>query len=142
MLFLAAVYIWLAYTSQAGVLWVLILIFGAFLVAAGYQLAPLLGVLPLWFRQVWDLMLAGLARLAHLLTWLVAIVVALLEHLFYVFAAPLNKILGTPGVLRTRWERSRHDRQTLATRAWRRWARGRAIGGLAPRLRPRVLRVV
>lgn len=73
--------------------WFLNLLVGLFLVAAGYQLSPLLNVLRLWLWRLWNVVVLVLEGLWLALMRLLQLVVVILENVAYLLATPLDKVL-------------------------------------------------
>lgn len=89
-----ALFFTLAKATGLRAIWGSDLLVGLFLIAAGHQLGPLLNVVRLWLRRVWNLVLLvleaawlGFMRLLHIL-------VIVLEYASYLLAAPLDKVLS------------------------------------------------
>lgn len=76
-----------------GAVWFSNLVVGLFLIAAGYQLSPLLNVVRLWLLRVWNLVLYVLEVLWFALVRLVHVMVLILEYIFYLLAMPLENFL-------------------------------------------------
>jgi hypothetical protein len=87
-------YIVLAFRRIHGAEWLVTPVLGLFLIAAGYHLIPLLRVLRLWLRRVWDILVQIVHALGLLLIHAARFIVVVLEHVTYLFAAPLDKILS------------------------------------------------
>jgi len=77
-----------------GAIWFSNLVVGLFLIAAGYQLSPLLNVVRLWLSRVWNLIMLALEGLWLGFMRLLQIALAILENVSYLLAAPLDKLLS------------------------------------------------
>lgn len=91
---LVVFYVALAFSSTRGATWFINLIIGLFLVAAGYQMTPLMNVLRLWLKRV-----CSLVALLGQVIWItvavvVSFVVSILENLFFMFASPVDRLLN------------------------------------------------
>jgi len=76
-----------------GTVWFSNLLVGLFLIAAGYQLSPLLNIVRLWLLRVRNIVLYGLEALWITLIRLVRVIVVILENIFYLLAIPLENFL-------------------------------------------------
>jgi hypothetical protein len=83
-----------------GAVWFSNLVVGLFLIAAGYQLSPLLNIVRLWLLRVWNFVLYALEVLWFALVRFVHVMVVILENIFYLLAMPLENFL-----------RKRHERK-------------------------------
>jgi hypothetical protein len=89
---LIALYVVLAYTSSPS--WLTNALAGLFLVAAGYVLMPLLGVLSLWFAKWWARLRGAVALALLFLSRVVQGLVIMLETVARFFAEPLDRLIG------------------------------------------------
>lgn len=94
---LVVTYLTLLFTTASpigmGAVWFSNLVVGLFLIAAGYQLSPLLNIVRLWLLRVWNLVLHVLEVLWFALVRLVHVMVVILENIFYLLAMPLESFL-------------------------------------------------
>ena len=74
-----------------GGVWFVNLLIGLFLIAACYQLSPLLNVVPLWFWRLWNVVVLVLEVLWLALIRLLRLVIVILENIAYLLAAPLAR---------------------------------------------------
>jgi hypothetical protein len=82
----------IALPIRLGGLWFLNLLVGLFLIAAGYQLIPILSVMPLWLRRLWNLVVIAFQMIWLALVRFAQFLVIVLENLSYLFALPLLKL--------------------------------------------------
>ncbi|MBI4428092.1 MAG: hypothetical protein HY562_03125 [Ignavibacteriales bacterium] len=82
----------IALPISLGGLWFLNLLVGLFLIAAGYQLIPLLNVMRLWLRRLWNVVVIAFQMIWLVLVRIVQFVVIVLENLSYLLALPLLKL--------------------------------------------------
>jgi ABC-type multidrug transport system fused ATPase/permease subunit len=87
-----ALFFIIAWPMGLGVVWFFNLLFGLFLIAAGYQLSPLLYVVRLWLSQLWNVMVLVLEALWLALIRLLQLVVVILGEVSYLLATPLEKV--------------------------------------------------
>jgi hypothetical protein len=85
-------YVTLAYNG--GFAWILAALVGLFLMAAGHQLTPLLGVLPLSLARWWQGIAVVAGAIALLLVRVVIGVVFVLEFVAAFFAEPLRRLFS------------------------------------------------
>ena len=88
-----AVFFTVASPLGLGAIWFSNLVVGLFLIAAGYQLSPLLNVVRLWLWRVWNVIVLALEGLWLGLMRLLQMALAILENVSYLLAAPLDKLL-------------------------------------------------
>jgi hypothetical protein len=89
----AILFLMVAWPIALGGVWFLNILMGLFLIACGYQLGPLMNMLRLWFKRVWNVFLIvleeawlGFVKLFHFFF-------VILENVAYLFALPLERIL-------------------------------------------------
>lgn len=82
----------IALPIRLGGLWFLNLLVGLLLIAAGYQLIPLLNVMRLWLWRLWNVVVLVFQVIWLALVRLLQFVVVILENLAYLLALPLVKL--------------------------------------------------
>jgi hypothetical protein len=82
----------IAWPMGLGAVWFLNLLVGLFLIAAGYQLSPLLNLVRLWLWRLWNVLVLVLEALWLALMRLLQLVIVILENVFYLLATPLDKV--------------------------------------------------
>ena len=78
------------------VLWLFNLLVGLFLAAAGYHLSPLLSVVRLWVRRMWNLAAVAAESLYVLALRLVGGVFTVLEYASFLLATPIFALRRQP----------------------------------------------
>jgi hypothetical protein len=94
---LVVFYLALAFTTIRGAEWMVNLILGLFLIAAGYHLTPLLNVVRLWLRRTWNLAVLIVQALWLAFMQVLRFIVVVLESVAHIFAAPLDVIRSQRG---------------------------------------------
>ncbi|HEU0140964.1 MAG TPA: hypothetical protein VFQ79_14670 [Bryobacteraceae bacterium] len=74
-------------------LWICNLLLGYFLIAAGYQLAPLLGVSRLWLGRLAAAVANTLQALHAFIVRILLMISAVLENLFFLLASPVATVI-------------------------------------------------
>lgn len=92
---LLALYLVLAFVATPA--WLVNVIIALFLIAAGYVVMPLLGVISLWFSKWWAMLVAAAAAVLLFLVAIVRAVVIVLETIARLFAEPLDRLFGRRG---------------------------------------------
>ena len=86
-----ALFLAVAWPMGLGAVWISNLVVGLFLIAAGYQLSPLLNVVRLWLWRLSNVALLVLEALWLALMRFLHFVVVILENVAYLLATPLDK---------------------------------------------------
>lgn len=73
-----------------GTVWFSNLVVGLFLIAAGYQLSPLLNTVRLWLLRLWNSVLSVFEILGVALLRLILVIIVVMENIFYLLAMPLE----------------------------------------------------
>jgi hypothetical protein len=89
-----ALFFTVAWPMGRGAVWFCNLVVGMFLIAAGYQLSPLLNVIRLWLWRLWNAVVLVLEALWLALMRLLQVVVVILENTAYLLATPIDKVFG------------------------------------------------